>query len=275
MFNVSVVETHSVTRAVFERYGFDISHYTMSSLRLRIDSILNKYKLLYTEVLIDRILEDPDFLDTFIKEISIGSPDLFRDPDLWMELRDVIIPELLEKHSEFDIIVPGSVTGDELFSLAILLNESGWTKKIRVITTCLNNEIIDSIMEGFLSPVRYKTSLDNYRIFNPDNLLDNYLSKTEGKVFKSGELLKQIRFLIKRPTVLPVSNRTRLILFRNRLLYMNQAMKTKILSGVTDKMAPGSYLILGIRESLKGTGIDNMLLPISPDLNVYIKSVDE
>ena len=275
MFNVSVAETHSVVRAVFERYGLDISHYTMSSLRLRIGSILDTYKLLYIEVLIDRILEDPDFLGIFVKEISIGSPDLFRDPDLWMELRDVIIPELIEKHSEFDIIVPGSITGDELFSLAILLKESGWTKKIRVITTCLNKEIIDSIMEGFISPVRYKTSLENYRIFNPNNLLDNYLSKTEGKVFKSGELLKKIRFLVKRPTALPVSNRTRLFLFRNRLLYMNQAMKTKILSGITDKMAPGSYLILGIKESLKGTGIDNKLLAISPDLNVYLKGIDE
>lgn len=272
MFNVSVLEARSVIRAIFDRYGFDISYYTMSALRLRIGHILSEYNLLYTDALISRLLEDPEFLDTFIQEISIGSPDLFRDPDLWIELRDKLIPELLRKYPEFDILVPSCVTGDEIYSLAILLKESEWTKKIRLQSTCLNNEIIDSIRKGVISQVRYKTSLDNYRIFNPEKSLDEYLYHEDGNIFRSQDLLTRVRFQVKKPTTFPINNKTRLILFRNRLLYVNQGMKTKIMAGISDRMSGGSYIILGIRESLKGTGLDNSLNPVSHELNIYIKN---
>ena len=66
-----------------------------------------------------------------------------------------------------------------------------------------------------------------------------------------------------------------MILFRNRLLYVNQSYKTRILKSITDRMNTGSYLILGIRESLKGTGLENELESVSSDLNMYIKGMDE
>ena len=275
MFNVSVLEARNVISAIYDRYGFDFSSYTMSSFRLRIGRILNDHSLLYTDVLISRLLEDPEFLDVFIQEISVGSPDLFRDPDLWIELREKLIPEILQEHTEFDILVPSSLTGDELSSLAILLKESGWSKKIRLKSTCLNNEIIDGIREGIISQARYKSSVDNYRIFNPEKNLDEYIYHEDGKIFRSRELLNQVRFQVKRPSALSINNRTRLILFRNRLLYVNQVLKTKILTGIANRMPGGSYLILGIKESLKGTGVDNSLNPVSPELNIYVKTKNE
>ena len=275
MFNVSVVEARDVISAIYDRYGFDITSYTMSSLRLRIGRILHDHNLLCTNELISRLLEDPEFLDIFLKDTSVGSPDLFRDPDLWIEIRDKLIPQIFQEHQEFEILVPSSVTGDELYSLAILLKESGWTRKIRLQTTCLNNEIIDSIRNGVLSQMRFKTSADNYRIFNPDGNLDEYLYNEDGKVFKSPELLKQVKFLIKKPTAVPINNRTRLILFRNRLLYVNPGLKTKIIKGISDRMPGGSFLILGIRESLEGNGHDNSLNPVSRELNIYEKAKHE
>ena len=274
MFNVSIVDTRSIITAIYEKYGFDISGYTMSSLRLRIDKILNDHNLMYADALISRIVEAPDFLDTFVHEISVGSPDLFRDPDFWIELRDQVIPELLRKNTEFEILVPSSVTGDELYSLVILLNESGWTSKVRLTVTCLNKKIIDSIQEGLLPQVRYKASYDNYRIFNPKGQLDKYMHHNNGKIFRSPQLLKQVRFLVKKPSALPINNRTKLILFRNRLLYMNQALKKKVLMNIASKMDIGTYLILGIRESLKGTGLENDLHSVYPELNIYLKGID-
>ena len=275
MFNVSVVEARSVISAIYDRYGFDISAYTMSSLRLRIGRILKNHSLLYIDELINRLLEDPGFMDLFLKEISVGSPDLFRDPDLWIEIRDILIPRILRAHEEFEILLPASVTGDELYSIAILLKESGWTRKIRLRATCLNNEIIDSIREGEISQARLKTSMENYRIFNPEGEMDEYICKEDGKIFKSPEVIKQAKFLVKKPTALSMNNRTRLILFRNRLLYVNQALKTKIMAGISDRMPEGSFIILGIRESLRGTGLDNSLYPVSAELNIYEKAGHE
>ena len=275
MFNVSIVETRSIIRAIYDRYGFDISGYAMSSLRFRIGRILIDHKLLYADALISRILEDTDFLDIFIHEISVGSPDLLRDPDFWIELRDQVIPELLSKNTGFEILVPSSVTGDELYSLAILMNESGWTGRIQMVATCLNKKIIDNIQEGLISQVRYKTSCDNYRIFNPKGQLDSYIYYNNGKILRSSQLLKQVRFLVKKPTALPISNRTMVILFRNRLLYVNQALKRKILTDIAGKMNVGTYLILGIRESLKGTGLENDLHSVSTELNIYRKGIDK
>ena len=275
MFNVSIADTRNIVGAIYEKSGLDVSAHTMSSMRLRIGKILNDHNLNDAQVLISRILEDSDFLDIFIHKISVGSPDLFRDPDLWVELRDRVIPELLREHAEFEILVPSSVTGDELYSLAVLLVESGWAQKIRLVTTCLNSKTIDSIQEGFLSPVRHKTSLENYRIFNPKGDLEKYLYHSNGRIYKSRELLSQVRILEKKPISLPISNRTKMILFRNRLLYLNQSHKTRILTNIAGRMNTGTYLILGIMESLKGTGLENELESVSSDLNIYIKGMDE
>jgi chemotaxis protein methyltransferase CheR len=272
MFSVSVLEAKSVITAIYEQYGYDISGFAMSSLRLRIGRFLTEHSLLYPDVLISRIMDDPGFLDLFISEIVTGSPDLFRDPDLWIELRDNLLPGMLKEHKEFEILVPSSVTGDELYSMAILLRESGLNGKIRLHATCLNNAMIENIRRGILSQARHKTSQDNYRIFNPEGNLDEYIFHYEGRIHRSAELLKNIRFQVKAPSALSPNNRTRLILFRNRMIYVNQATKTRILSSISERMSPGAYLILGIRESLKGTSLDSMLSPVSPDLNIYIKN---
>jgi chemotaxis protein methyltransferase CheR len=275
MFNVSIADARNIVEAIYEKSGLDVSAHTMSSMRLRIGKILSEQNLNDAQVLIPRILDDSDFLDSFIHGISVGSPDMFRDPELWVELRDRLIPDLLEANAEFEILVPASVTGDELYSLAILLNESGWAQKIRLVATCLNAKTINSIQEGFLSQVRHKTSLENYRLFNPKGDLDKYLYHSNGRIYKSSELISQVRILEKKPISLPITNRTKMILFRNRLLYVNQSHKTRILNNITGRMNTGSYLILGIRESLKGTGLENELESVSSDLNIYIKGMDE
>lgn len=275
MFNVSVLETRSVINAVFERYGFDISHYAMASLRLRIGMILNNHNLIYTDELIGRLIEEPDFLETFIREISVGSPDMFRDAELWIELRDHLLPGLLKEYPEFDILVPSSVTGDELCSAAILLRESGWSNKIRLITTCINHATAEHIRTAAIPQVRYKNSLENYRIFNPDGNLEDYVLLSDGKIARAPDLFRNIRFEVKKPTALPIGSKTRLILFRNRMLYMNQSMQRKVLTGIADRMNTGTCLIIGIKESIKGSGLENILGNISTDLNIYTRESHE
>ncbi len=275
MFKVSIEETENVIRAIHERYGFDISAYAMSSLRLRMGRILRDYSLPHTDMLTSRILEDSGFFDRFVAEISVGSPDLFRDPDLWIELRDRIMPELLKENKDFEILVPSSVNGDELYSICILLAESGWSRQVRVTTTCLNSKIIENIREGLISHIRYKTSLDNYGIFNPANDPELYFRHINGKIYRSKEFIEQVSFQVKKPTALSISGRVKLILFRNRLLYMNQAMKNRILNSIAGKMKKGTYLVLGIRESLMGTDLEKVLYPVSRELNIRFKSRDE
>ena len=275
MFNVSTAETRNIIRAIHDGYGFDFSGYTMSSLRLRISMILRDHNLLYPDLLISRLLEDPEFFDTFLLDISVGSPDLFRDPDLWIELRDTIIPELLHHHNQFEILIPSSVTGDELYSMAILVQESGWSDLITLTTTCLNDKIIKSIRTGMVDIGRQKSSQDNYRIFNPDGNPERYFHIQNGNVYRISEYLERVNFRVQKPTALQIDIQVKLILFRNRLLYVNQALKNRILRHIAGKMEKDAILILGIRESLKDSGIEKDLSPVSAELNILGKLQDE
>ena len=92
MFTVSVNEVKTIVRAIKKANGTDLSGLAIASLRYRLSGILKSYKLENTESLIAKFQNDPDFLDRFISDISVGSPDMFRDPDLWIHIRENLLP---------------------------------------------------------------------------------------------------------------------------------------------------------------------------------------
>ncbi len=106
MFSVSILEARTIIRTIYKTYGTDLSGLAMASFRLRLSEILETHDIKLPEDLVAILLEDPEFYETFIRDVSIGSSDMFRDPDLWIDIRDRILPFLL-KSFRFLLIYSG------------------------------------------------------------------------------------------------------------------------------------------------------------------------
>lgn len=272
MFNVSIPEARNIIRAIKKTYGTDLSGLAMASFRIRLSEILQVHALNSTEVLIEKLLDDPVYYETFMRDISNGSPDMFRDPDFWIYFREELLPSILKSRHYPEIVIPESVTGHELYSMAVLLNEAEIEYRIDLVATCRNEKIRERILEGDLQNTLFKNSKDNYELFNPGSSFDQYIDIRKGKKYLNPGLLKGVDIRLQSPDQPVCSDRTSLILYRNRMIYLNAEEQYNRLKKLLEEMAENTYFITGIRESIDRFGLDHMYSVISPDLKIYIKN---
>jgi len=271
MFSVSILEAKTIIRTIDKIYGTDLSGLAMASFRLRLSEILKTHNFKNTNALIERLLEDPEYYETFIRDISIGSPDMFRDPDFWIYFRDQFLPIILKSRRYPEIIIPESVTGNELYTMAVLLNETGLDYRIDLVVTCHNVKIQKHITEGKLPNIRFKNSKDNYEVFHPGSSFENYTETRSGNIYMRADLLQEVEFRLQSPDELVCSDKTALVFYRNRMIYQNAELQYKRLKQFLKEMPKEAYLITGIKEAIDGFGMEQLYETVSEDLKIYMK----
>lgn len=272
MFNVSNLEARTIIRTIKRTYGTDLSGFAMVSFRIRLSEILQSHALTNTEVLVTKLLNDPGYYETFMRDISIGSPDMFRDPDFWIYFRDELLPSMLKSRHYPEVLIPESVTGHELYSMAVVLNEAGIDYRVDLVATCRNEKIRDQILKGDLPNAIFKNSKDNYEIFNPGSSFDQYIEIRNGKKYLKPELLKGVEIKLQSPDQPVCSDKTSLVLYRNRMIYLNAEQQYNRLKELFREMRGGTYFITGIQEAIDGFALDHMYSVISPDLKIYLRN---
>jgi chemotaxis protein methyltransferase CheR len=272
MFTVTIDETNSIIHIVSQKYGIDLSCMAMASLRLKISQFFRNHRLLTPESLVTRLHDEPGFAGLFMHDISANSPDMFRDPELWITLRDKILPGLAADSTTSRILIPDSVSGDEIYSMAILLKESGLDRQIRLTATCINDSIKKQIKNGFISKYSYKNCQDNYMVYNPGSTLDKYHMQRDGKQYRKRELLKAVELIVQSEDHSIVPGHTKLILYRNRMVYFNLETSRRRIRRILDQADIGTIIIIGIKESIKILGLKDGVHIISSDLNIYSKA---
>jgi chemotaxis protein methyltransferase CheR len=272
MFKVTIDETRNITRIVYQKFGVDLSGMAMTSLRLKISQFCNEYPFQLPENLISWLLDEPGLPDLFISRILHAYPDIFRDPDLWISLREQILPGMIKDSDHPGILIPDCVSGDEIYSMAILLKECKLDKQIRLSATCLNKHMKDQIREGFISKGRFKYCQDNYRIFHPDSSLDKYFELQNDSYYHRPDLFEEAEISVNPPEHPVITKDIKLILFRNRTLYLDLETSRKRIQDMVDQASNGTILILGIRESLQNLGLQDLVHVLSSDLSIYTKA---
>ncbi len=124
------------------------------------------------------------FFRHFCRKYAVESTEMFRDPSLWRYLRDELLPSLLCDGCKLKIWMPLSVSGDELFTLTILLIEQGWIDQVEIVTSCLNDLIIDRIKSGLFRNYKIEVSEDNYARYQGKGKLSDYYHKSNDKLLE-------------------------------------------------------------------------------------------
>jgi chemotaxis protein methyltransferase CheR len=272
MFTVTIDETNNIIHTISQKHGIDLSGLAMASLRLKISRFYKDHHTDSLLSLINRLQDEPGFIESFIQGITTSSPDMFRDPELWITLREQILPGTVTDSTRTRILIPDAVSGEEIYSLAILLKESGLDQQIRLTTTCLFECIRKQIEMGYLSRDRYKNCQDNYQVFNPGSTLDKYFSERDGKYYLKSRLLKPVDIMLQPEYHAVKTIPAKLIFYRNRMIYFTTETSRRMIGRMLEQAVEGCIFIIGIKESINYLGLKDRVNVISSDLNIFSKA---
>lgn len=271
-YEIGIVETRNVVKALLDGYGYDFRDYALTSFKRRLEDIIMDKGLRSAEGLTRQLLDNKLFFQEFLKEIIPDTTEMFRDPSLWRMLRDTILKDVSSSLTS-KIWVAGFDSGEELYSLCILLKEMDLLDKVQVIASVLSNKTLEKIHKGEVDIKQLELNVANYeRSSGIANYSDYYhLNQESGVLTMDVQLIQGVTFLMQDTLLNNAPGGIRLALFRNQLIYYNQVLQDKAISVVGNSLVPGGYLILGSKESLENTNTNNKFTVINGIEKVYKK----
>ncbi|GAA5026734.1 chemotaxis protein R [Marivirga lumbricoides] len=272
--DIEISDLRRITELVKEQYKYDFTNYAMSSFRRRILRIMELYKFGSADLLIKRLKDDRSFFDEFISEITVNVTEMFRDPSFWRELRDNVIPNILLNHNTISIWHAGCSSGEEVFSMAILLKEMGILHKAKIIATDIDKVILDKAKMGHYSMKNMELNEKNYIRFEGKNKFKDYFTESNGKAIMDKSLIENVSFREHDLVQGVVFNKFDLILCRNVMIYFNQNLQNEVLKKHHESLFKYGYLVIGSKESLIWCEIANKFIVVNNEEKVYKKIKD-
>jgi chemotaxis protein methyltransferase CheR len=265
------VDTRNVLKAIKETHDLDFKNHALTFFKRRLSYIVDKYNLKDADALIDKLTNDSGFYELFLKEISIETTELFRDPSLWRYLKEKFLPGLLKDQENFKMWFPEIASGEELYSMAILLNEIGFLDKVQFVVGSISQLRLDDIKQGRFDLKKMEVNQANFkRIFSDAELEDYY--RSEGELgYMSPELLKNMEIAKQNTYYDQPPRRAKMIMWRNQMLYFNQILQERLLKSFCQCLMPGGHLIVGVNEKIDYWNSDKDYILVGDNENIYKK----
>ncbi|MBN2485850.1 MAG: hypothetical protein JXB34_07735 [Bacteroidales bacterium] len=244
---------------------YDFSDYSEKSLKRRLLKVLTDNKLNIT-ALLNKIKNDPLFVEKIIKEITVNTTELFRDPQVWHAIRYAVLPKL-KNNSVINIWHAGCSTGQEVYSMMIVLNELGMLDQAKIYASDLNTDVMEQAQKGeykYRFNIGYLDNFDKVIKENPYNY-EEYYDIPYDKYFtidKASDTIKMHDFLRQKPVYKkhdlvkegnPMYVKFDIIFCRNVIIYFNYNLQSKVFDLFHRNLYDNSALILGMHETILGS----------------------
>ena len=239
-----------LTQIIKTKYDHDFSEYASSSFKRRIERFLLIKKIETIPSLINLISKNEINFKKFLGEISVNVTEMFRDPYLWKSLREETLPLLLESNSNLKILHTGCSSGEEVYSLKIILDELGVKPSCHIDAFDLDKSIINKAKQGFFNKKDLKTNADNFKETGSNNSLLNFLTKSDEYYLINNNLKEDVLFFEGNLATDDLKGQYDLIFCRNLLIYFNQSLQNKVLKKISKALNPKGILIIGSKESI-------------------------
>lgn len=239
---------------LYEVHGYDFTQYARASLKRRINRLCSLDKFPSFAELRYRVRADPDYLKHFVEELTVNVTEMFRDPLFYKTLRTDVLPRLIAKPF-IRIWHAGCSTGEEVYSMAILLKEAKLLHKSLLYATDLNPDVLETARKGIFPLGPMKQYSENYRLSGGTNDFSVYYTAQYGRVKFKEELAENMVFSTHNLVSDRSFNEFDIILCRNVLIYFDRALQERVLLLFEESLGPLSYLGLGAKETLKFSAI--------------------
>lgn len=230
-------------------YGYDFTDYAEASVKRRIDHFMNTRKITALGQLGKMILYDEKLFEEFIQEVSVTVTEMFRDPVFYKSLRKNIMKRLAT-YPFIKIWIAGCATGEEIYSVAILLQEEGLLNRSVIYATDINQKSLQIARDGVYAVGNMKSHTANYQKAGGTKSFSEYYKAKYNSVMFDKSLKQNIVFSPHNLVIDNSFNEFQLIMCRNVLIYFNQQLQNKVINLFYESLCPFGFLALGNKESL-------------------------
>jgi chemotaxis protein methyltransferase CheR len=257
-FQIGEKEAEEIISELYDWSGYDFSNYSEPSLLRRFQRYAEMKRLQSTEDLLNLIRSDSRILNEFIEEITVNVTEMFRDPYFFKIIREQVLPQL-KNATPLKIWHAGCSSGEEVYSMAIVLREEGLLDKSIIYATDINQSVLEKARTGSFNLDNLKHYENNYRESEATGNFKNYIEIKNGEAVISSSLREKIIFSTHNLVSDQSFNKFDLVVCRNVLIYFNKELQNSVLQTFYDSLNPGGFLALGSKESLLFSPVKHLL----------------
>ena len=248
--DVDEIELSLLLEGVYRRYGFDFREYAPASLRRRVWRRVHAEGLTTLSALQDRLLHDPACMERLLLDLSINVTAMFRDPTFYIAFRQKVVP-ILRTYPFTRIWTAGCSTGEEVYSLAILLHEAGVYERTRIYATDINETVLDRARRGVFPLDKMREYTQNYISAGGERAFSEYyVAKYDGAQFQRS-LMENVVFAQHNLVSDRSFNEFNVVVCRNVMIYFDRALQDRVHRLFYDSLVTFGVLALGAKESIR------------------------
>jgi len=246
------VELTALLDAIYRAYHYDFRSYSEASLLRRLRNALVYFKVPTLARLQDTVLREPALFNELLRFMTVQVSDMFRDPLYFRMLREKVVP-YLRTYASLRVWVAGCSTGEEAYSLAIMLDEEGLLERTQIYATDINPDALRIAHDGVYETERLARFSDNYRLAGGKSSLSEYYSAAYGGAVFDRALKKSIVFSDHSLATDSTFAEVQLVSCRNVLIYFDRMLQDRAVGLFRDALCRKGFLGIGARESVRSS----------------------
>ncbi|MFD3003904.1 CheR family methyltransferase [Pontibacter toksunensis] len=261
----------ALIKDIHSQYGYDFSGYARASVYRRIKRFLSQKHLSSLKELREALISDSYFFENFLQEITVNVTEMFRDPSFFLSLRNNVLP-ILSTYPFIKIWDAGCSTGEELFSLAILLQEANLLERTKIYATDINQKVLKQAKEGIFSAANMAGYTAAYHAAGGTKDFASYYNSNYGSVKFDSSLIKNVVFYPHNLATDSSFNEFHLVICRNVLIYFNRELQDRVFKLFDESLVSLGYLALGKKETLAMSQISSNYTFVDKGNRIYRKT---
>ena len=264
------IELQLLLEAIYRRYGYDFRSYSVASVRRRVQQHLIVARYDNICALMHDILHNGEAFSALLSNLTINVTEMFRDPDFYQAFREKVVP-VLRTHPFLKVWHAGCATGEEIYSMAILLKEEGLYDRCQIYATDRDKEVLEEARRGIFPASELRRFTENYERSGGKKKLSDYYTEKYDNIIMDPALKKNVIFADHDLATDQVFGEMQVVLCRNVLIYFNKELQKRVFRLFKDSLDIAGYLCLGSKESLRFSGCADAFDIIEEKQRIYKK----
>lgn len=264
------IELRMLIEAVYLQYNYDFRDYTGASQKRRVLHALREMDCPTISALQAKVMHDPAAFSQLLQYLTIPVTEMYRDPSFYLSLREQVMP-FLKTYPSLKIWVAGCSTGQEVYSMAIMLREEGLLERAIIYATDINPQSLETARRGVFPLEHMQLYTENYQAAGGKTAFSNYYTAAYGGARFDQSLVENVTFADHSLSTDSVFSETHLISCRNVMIYFNRKLQNRVFGLFHESLCHRGFLALGSKESIDFSDYGNRFEALAKRDRIYRK----